>query len=211
MMQDRDVLDRNLVKKTNRLGVGLVQVYTGSGKGKTTAALGLALRAIGHGFKVCMIQFMKGNSYSGELLAVQRLKPNFDFYQFGRDCRYASLIRGGFKDCDGCSESCFYTEMNREENLTFASMALAFAKEIIVAGAHDLVILDEINNTLELELISIEQVLELTAIKPPCVELVLTGRDMPAEIMDVADLVSSVNAVKHPYNRGIKGRRGIEY
>jgi len=94
-----------------RLTSGLVQVYTGDGKGKSTAALGLAFRAIGHGFKVCMIQFLKGNSYSGEFLAAQRFKPWLDFYQFGRDCPYASLLRQGQRECGGCRESCFCTNL----------------------------------------------------------------------------------------------------
>lgn len=211
MVTDLSSTGKQLWQRTKKLKLGLVQVYTGPGKGKTTAALGLAFRAIGHGFKVCMIQFMKGNSYCGELLASQRLKPDLDFYQFGRDCPYASLIRGGFKDCDGCGENCFDNELNHGENGKLACMAFAFAGEVVTAGEHDLVILDEINNALAMELISSVQVLELIGQKPPLVELVLTGRDLPLEILAAADLVSRIDEVKHPYSRGIKGRRGIEY
>ncbi len=194
-----------------RLTSGLVQVYTGSGKGKTTAALGLAYRAIGHGFRVCIIQFLKGNSYCGELFTTQRLKPHIDFYQFGRDCPYSSLIRQGFAECMECGENCFEISVDEAEKKELALRAYAFAEKIINGGEYDLVILDEINVVLEFNFLPVEKVLALIENKPLFVELVLTGRGMPPEILQAADLVSEVNALKHPYEKGIKSRRGIEY
>jgi cob(I)alamin adenosyltransferase len=195
----------------NKLSTGLVQVYTGTGKGKTTAALGLAYRAIGHGFKVCFIQFMKGSSYCGELFTSQRLKPDIDFYQFGRGCPYSSLIRSGMRKCNGCGE-CFYKDnKNMEENKEYALMAFNFAKEVLQQERYDLVFLDEISNALRYELITVEQTLELIKVKPPLIELVFTGRGLPAEILEAADLVSEINAIKHPLKKGIQSRRGIEY
>ncbi|WP_227762154.1 cob(I)yrinic acid a,c-diamide adenosyltransferase [Zhaonella formicivorans] len=196
---------------TARLSAGLVQVYTGTGKGKTTAALGLAYRAVGHGFKVCFIQFLKGSSYCGELFTSQRLKPNIDFFQFGRGCPYSSLIRSGFMKCTGCGE-CFYKDTkNMEEHKKYVLMAYEFAKEVLKKGQYDIVILDEISNALRYDLLTVPQALELIEEKPVHVELVLTGRGLPAEILEAADLVSEINAVKHPLKKGIASRRGIEY
>jgi cob(I)alamin adenosyltransferase len=194
-----------------RLTVGLVQVYTGNGKGKTTSALGLAFRAIGHGFKVCMIQFMKGNSYSGELLTTQRLKPWIDFYQFGRDCPYASLMRQGLTECRGCHEKCFSMDENDREGKELADLAFDFAEKTVYGGDYDLVILDEINAAFGLNFLPAEKLLSLIKNKPRYVELVLTGRNLPPEIMEAADLVSEINPLKHPYDKGINARRGIEY
>ena len=195
----------------DRLAAGLVQVYTGAGKGKTTAALGLVFRAVGHGFKVCMIQFLKGNSYTGELLTSQRLKPQVDFYQFGRDCPYASLIRQGFSECRGCYENCFASDSGDEESKKLVRMGYGFAEKTIRDGEYDLVVLDEINNALDLGFLSTGEVLELIKIKPDHMELVLTGRGLQQEILEAADLVSEIKSVKHPYDRGIKARRGIDY
>lgn len=196
---------------SERLTTGLVQAYTGTGKGKTTAALGLAFRAIGHGFKVCVIQFLKGNSYSGELLTSQRLKPFIDFYQFGRDCSYSSLIRQGFMECTGCHENCFNNVTDNAEKRELVLKAYEFAGKTIFCGKYDLVILDEINNALQFDFLSVEMVLKLIKNKPRFVELVLTGRDLPPEILQAADLVSEINSLKHPFDEGIKSRRGIEY
>lgn len=140
---------------TNKLSSGLVQVYTGTGKGKTTAALGLAYRAIGHGFKVCFIQFMKGSSYCGELFTSQRLKPYINFYQFGRGCPYSSMIRSGFRKCNGCGE-CFYKDQkNMEEYKEYASMAYEFAKEVLTNEQYDIVILYEISDALRYDLLTV--------------------------------------------------------
>ncbi|NLN53618.1 MAG: cob(I)yrinic acid a,c-diamide adenosyltransferase [Firmicutes bacterium] len=195
----------------DKLTQGLVQVYTGDGKGKTTAALGLAYRAVGHDFNVCFIQFMKGSSYCGELFTSQRLKPYLDFYQFGRGCPHSSVIRSGFRTCDACGECFLKDQKHQAEHKAYATMAYDFAKSVLQEEKYDLVILDEIGNALRYELISVEQALHLIETKPPLVELVLTGRGMPEEIIAAADLVSEIKAVKHPIKSGVKSRRGIEF
>lgn len=195
----------------NGLSKGLVQVYTGPGKGKTTAALGLAFRAAGHGLKVCVVQFMKGGTYYGELLAAQRLRPEMDFYQFGRGCPYSAMLLSGVQKCRGCGE-CFYRQgRDNGEYAEHVAMACRFSGEILKEGRHDLVILDEIGNAVGLGLIGTDAVLKLIKQKPGHVELVLTGRDMPEEILQAADLVSEIRAVRHPFDSGVSGRRGIEY
>ena len=191
---------------------GLVQVYTGEQKGKTTAALGLGLRAVGHGFSVYMISFLKGGLYTGELAAVERLYPLFKIVQFGRGCPDASLIRAGLLECRPGCRICFIhrdriTERDREtQNLAFAQ-----AQEIVRNGTADLVILDEVLNALSYGLVELEALLELIRSRPPGVELVLTGRSAPPEIIEVADLVTEMRQIKHPFSRGIRSRRGIEY
>ncbi len=194
-----------------RLEKGLIQVYTGSSKGKTTAALGLALRAIGHGFRVCMIQFLKGGAYTGELFAAQRLYPNLKILQYGITCPFSALIRQGEAKCRGCG-TCFPKRGKKDEEfLKSARMALEAAERIISSGEYDIVILDEINNAFYFELVSVKDVLEILSKKPAHVEVVLTGRNAPPEIIDFADLVTEMNIIKHPYQKGITSRRGIEY
>jgi cob(I)alamin adenosyltransferase len=174
-----------------KLENGLIQVYTGNGKGKTTAAFGLALRAIGRGFKVCIIQFIKGGFDYGELYVVDKL-PNLTLKAFGRGK--------------------FITEKPAsKEDVRLAEEALALTEEVVKSGEYDLVVLDEICVALNLKLISMEKVLELLKSKPEHVELVLTGRYAPKEILEVADLVTEMKEVKHPFNKGYPARMGIEY
>jgi len=174
-----------------KLEKGLVQVYTGDGKGKTTAAFGLALRAIGRGLKVYIIQFIKGGFDYGELYVVDKL-PNITLKAFGRGR--------------------FVTELPPpEEDVKLAEEALELAEKVVKSGEHDVVILDEINVALHLKLISLERVLELIKNKPEHVELILTGRYAPKEIIDVADLVTEMREVKHPYRSGYQARKGIEF
>jgi cob(I)alamin adenosyltransferase len=171
---------------------GLVQVYTGNGKGKTTAALGLALRAIGHGLTVYMIQFMKGRTNYGELHSAKRL-PNLKLEQFGRP---------SFVD----------RKKPAKADIEEAEKALRRAKEVIDSDRWDIVILDEINVALDYKLIRVKDVLKLIRSKPHHIELVLTGRKAPKSVISIADLVSEVREVKHPYRtRKLKSRRGIEY
>jgi cob(I)alamin adenosyltransferase len=158
-----------------RLKRGLVQLYTGDGKGKTTAAFGLALRAVGRGLKVCIVQFIKGGFDYGELYVVNRL-PNITLKAFGRGRFVAEWPP-------------------REEDVKLAEEALEFAEKVVKSGEYDVVILDEINVALHLKLISLERVLELIKNKPEHVELVLTGRYAPKEIIDVADLVTEMREV----------------
>jgi cob(I)alamin adenosyltransferase len=194
----------------NKLTQGLVQVYTGDGKGKTTAALGLGLRAAGHGLEVEVIQYLKGSSYTGELYSTERL-PNFTIKQFGKGCSYAALIKQGLMDCTGCGDCFVRNSKDREFHENFIDLAYKYTKEILEEGKKDIVILDEINNAVRYELLSTEGILELIELKPERTELILTGRGVPEEILKRADLVTEMKAIKHPYQQGIKSRRGIEY
>jgi cob(I)alamin adenosyltransferase len=174
----------------NKPHQGLVQLYTGNGKGKTTAALGLGLRAAGHGFVVYMIQFMKGQINYGELEAV-KLLPNFTIRQFGRPD--------------------FVDKSNPDPiDIKLAQEALTHAKIIIEEGKVDFLILDEVNIALDFGLILVDEVIQLIKSRPATMELILTGRYAPQALIDVADLVSEVREVKHPYQKGIAARKGVE-
>lgn len=173
-----------------RLERGLVQVYTGNGKGKTTAALGLALRAVGRGLRVHIMQFMKGQSYS-ELNSLRRLAPELTCEQVGRD---VFLRKGAVAP----------------EDVRMAQEALARARELVASGAFDLVILDELNCAVDFELLPVAAALELIRNKAPLTELVLTGRNARPEVMAAADLVTEMREVKHYYNAGQPARAGIE-
>jgi cob(I)alamin adenosyltransferase len=174
-----------------KLEKGLVQVYTGNGKGKSSAAFGLALRAIGRGLKVYIIQFIKGGFDYGELYIVDKL-PNLTLKAFGRG-KFVTEKPPGKADVE------------------LAEEAFALAEEVVKSGEYDIVILDEINVALNLKLIQIEKVLELIKNKPKHVELVLTGRYASNEIIEAADLVTEMKEVKHPFNKGFQARKGIEY
>jgi cob(I)alamin adenosyltransferase len=173
------------------LDCGLVQVYTGDGKGKTTAALGLALRACGHGLSVYMIQFMKGDIEYGELMG-QDLIPTLKIVQFGRPT---------FVD----------KENPDEEDIKLAQQALSHAKEIIIQGEHDIVILDELNVALDFKLVNIDDVLALIDSKPEKMELIITGRYAHPKILEKADLITKMVNERHPFDKGIKARCGIEH
>ncbi|UCC27931.1 MAG: cob(I)yrinic acid a,c-diamide adenosyltransferase [Candidatus Bathyarchaeota archaeon] len=174
-----------------RLEHGLVQVYTGDGKGKTSAAFGAALRAIGRGLKVYIIQFIKGGFDYGELHVVKKL-PNFKLAAFGRGK--------------------FVTEVSpHEEDVKLAEEALKLAKEVIGSGQYDIVVLDEINVALNLKLVTVDEALQLIKNRPKHVELILTGRYAPMQIVEVADLVTEMKEIKHPFTEGVTPRKGIEY
>jgi cob(I)alamin adenosyltransferase len=173
---------------------GLVVIYTGKGKGKTTAALGIVLRAVGHGFKVLMIQFIKGEWYYGELSSSKRLIPEFEMIAAGK-----GFI--GILDDDH----------DIGEHRKSAEDAFILAKERILSKKYDIIILDEINYAINLKLLSTNQVLELIKIRPKQTSIVLTGNYAPNEIIKVADLVTEMNEIKHPYQQGIKAKRGIDY
>jgi len=174
-----------------KLEKGLVHVYTGNGKGKTSAAFGLALRAIGNGLKVFVIQFIKGGFDYGELHAVKFL-PNLELRTFGRG-KFISKIPPDAED------------------VRLAREGFELAKKVIEGGGFDVVVLDEINVAMHLKLIRVDEVLGLIRNKPKHVELVLTGRSAPSEIVEVADLVTEMREVKHPYALGMQPRKGIEY
>mgnify|MGYP000963920653 CR=1 FL=1 len=170
---------------------GLVIVITGNGKGKTTSAFGQALRAAGQGYRVCIIQFMKGRAY-GEVLAVQKYLPAITLYQYGLD---SFVMRDNPATVD----------------IDLARQGFEKAKEVIHSGEFDMVILDEINVVMDFDLVPEEEVLELVKNKPVRLDLVLTGRYAPQSIVEIADTVSRVEEIKHHYAAGVKNRAGIEY
>ena len=168
----------------------MIHVYTGNGKGKTTAALGLALRSLGRGRRVALLQFLKLRE-TGEVRGLAEFK-NCTIQQFGREN--------------------FITEETADElDRQLAEEGCSRAEEILRDKAADLVILDEINVVLHFNLIEIARVTDLIAACPPEIELVLTGRDCPPEIISLADYVSEIKEIKHPYRNGITARKGIEY
>ena len=184
---------------------GLVQIYTGDGKGKTTAALGLGLRAAGHGMKVLMVQFMKTVRYYGELESVKKLAPNFEIVQKGKPCSRPEA------DCMEC-EACFvHPEEPEPADVAAARDAVEFCADVLRKGDHDIVILDEVLYAIKFELIECDDVVRLVKLKPPDMELILTGRDALQELIDLADLVTEMRLIKHPFQQGITARKGVEY
>ena len=182
---------KNSDSNSNGGGLGLVQVYSGTGKGKTTAALGLGLRALGKGFKVYMIQFMKGDIEYGEITAVQKI-DGFVIEQFGRP---------DFVDRNNPAAV----------DIEYAKNGLKRAKEILEENNYNILILDEINVAIEWNLISRDQVIDLIKNKPKNIELILTGRYVHPDIIALADLVTDMQEIKHPYHDGIMARDGIEH
>jgi len=170
---------------------GLIQVYTGDGKGKTTAALGLALRALGQGLKVIMIQFLKGDSRTGELAMARRLSPDLEIKPMGRK---------GFVGPEGPGP----------EDLSLAKAALEEARRVLDRRLCNLLILDEINVAVSMDLVPEDAVLDLMNTKPNDVELVLTGREAPSSFIQRADLVTTMQCTKHYFNQGQAARVGIE-
>jgi len=186
--------------------LGLVHIYTGNGKGKTTAALGLALRALGHGFSVYLVQFMKGGKHIGELNA-QEVFPKFKVKQYGKDCPYSEKMKIGATQCGNC-RGCFFTQNESKEK---AAEALKDAMAVAKSGQYNIVILDEVNVVLDKKLINLDDVVKLIQGKNSDTVLILTGRNAPKELYKYADYVSEINEVKHPMYKGIVGRRGVEY
>lgn len=174
-----------------RLGKGYVQVYTGNGKGKTTASLGLSVRAAGHGLSTVIIQFMKGWEDYGELGGAAMLSPFVTIRQAGRDAW-----------------------VNRDdpdpEDVRLAREGWEMAKEAVLGGNADIVVLDEVNSAVDFGLIPLDEVLDLLRRKPEGMEIVLTGRGAPREIVEAADLVTEMREVKHYYAKGVGARQGVE-
>jgi len=172
---------------------GYIQIYTGNGKGKTTAALGLGLRAVGHGLKVIMIQFMKG-MHTGELKSIQKLEPDFEIRRFGETKKFVFL-------------------MNEEEKKALACQIkeeLKDINQIFEDNCCDILILDEILGCIQAGLVSIQDVLNIMDSKPGNMELVMTGRGLPDEIAEKADLITEMKAVRHYMDEGVPARIGIE-
>jgi len=187
----------------------LIQVYTGDGKGKTTAALGLAMRAAGHGYKVRIIQFLKGSTYTGELVSAEKL--NIEVFQFGRTCPHAALIKSGFMKCQKCGQCWIGLKEISELDKQKVEMAWQLARDTVSAGKHDVLVLDEIMGAIKRNIISLNELLAWLHIIPDEMEIILTGRNAPPELIEIAHLVSEVKKIKHTYEMGIEARRGIEY
>jgi len=171
--------------------LGFIHLYTGDGEGKSITAFGLALRAIGHGYKVIIIQFMKGRKDIGEYKIRKRLAPNYEIHQFGRR---------------------EFIDLKNPDPIDYilARRALRFAKKAIKKKPR-LLILDEINLAVSIGLIELKDVLELLSNIPKPTTVVLTGRNAPKELIERADLVTEMCEIKHPWRRGIQARKGIEY
>jgi len=173
---------------------GLVIVYTGKGKGKTTAALGMALRAVGHDRKICMIQFIKGSWHYGEMTSSKLLEPQFELVAVGKG--FVGILDD---------------KSPREEHVKIAQEAVQISRGKIQSKKYDIVILDEINYAVNLGLVEVNDVLDLIKIKPSTLHLVLTGNYASDEIISAADLVTEMKEVKHPFQVGIKAKKGIDY
>jgi cob(I)alamin adenosyltransferase len=173
---------------------GLVVVITGNGKGKTTSAMGMALRAAGHGLRSCIIQFMKGDLYSGEWDGVKLLGGLVELHATGK----------GFCGIRG-------NPYSRDEHRANAQAAIALTREKLLSGDFDLVILDEINNAVKHRLVDLAQLLALLEVRPPQVHMVLTGRYAAPEIIERAHTVSEINEIKHAYRQQIEPQPGIDY
>jgi cob(I)alamin adenosyltransferase len=186
-----------------------VHVYTGDGKGKTTASLGLALRAMGHGLKVYMVQFMK-IGYTGEALALRKFGLPMKFESYNVICKNQAqhdeeIEKGTFA---GYCRECF---VPNQYDSVMATKAFEDGKTAVSSGEYDLVIFDELNVALNMKLVPVEDVTFMLVKKPPHTEVVLTGRNAPEEILKVADYITEMGLKRHPYMKQIFARKGIEF
>ena len=173
---------------------GLVVVITGNGKGKSSSALGMALRACGHGMRVCIIQFMKGDLYSGEWDGIKKMDCAIELHATGK----------GFCGIQG-------NPYPWAEHRANAQDAIDLVREKMSSGSYDLLILDEINNAIKLKLVDLEQLLDIIQAKPPLMHLVLTGRAAHPRVIELADTVSEVREIKHAFRKEIEPQPGIDY
>jgi cob(I)alamin adenosyltransferase len=173
---------------------GLTIVYTGKGKGKTTAALGIVLRASGYQKKICMIQFIKGSWHYGEMISSKKLEPEFEMVAIGKG--FVGIIDD---------------KKPIEDHEKIASEAIKISSLKIQSRKYDIIILDEINYAVNLGLVKLEDVLELIRTKPPNLDLVLTGNYAKKEVIDLADLVTEMREIKHPFKMGKKAKKGIDF
>lgn len=178
----------------SKLNEGYVQIYTGNGKGKTTAAVGLAFRAVGDGMKVFMIQFLKTGK-TGELVSAEKFYPNFQIFRFEKKRGFVWTLK----------------EEEIEELKKEIKIAYEFALKVLKEKQCDILILDEIMGVLGNKFLTVEEVIKLIDTKPEDMELIMTGRNVPQKIIDRADLVSEMKDIKHYYNDGVPAREGIEF
>lgn len=182
------------MEKESSSNDGIVIVYTGNGKGKTTASLGVALRAIGHGLRVCMVQFIKGEWHYGELNSIKKLEPDFELIVAGKG--FIGII-----DDDHAFQ----------EHVRAAKTALDIVVQKISLDTFDIIILDEINYALHLGVLQLADVMKILQNRPKHLSLILTGNHACEEIITLADLVTEMKEIKHPYKKGIKAKRGIDF
>lgn len=173
---------------------GLVLVNTGDGKGKTTAALGTILRAVGYGHRCLIVQFIKGSWTYGEMKSIKRLEPEVEFYRMGKG--FVGIVDD---------------TLPREEHEQAARDALHFARDRLASGDYRLVLLDEVFVAVQLNLITKDDVLSVLDARPPQTTLILTGRGAPAEVIERADTVTEMREIKHAYRKGILAQRGVDY
>jgi len=193
-LEKKNNYPQNICKKDSKEGAVLIN--TGNGKGKTTAALGLALRAAGHNFRVLILQFIKAPYYrTGEAKIIERLKPLIEIEQLGR---------GFIKFKNGRPQP-------TSQEIDNANKSFRYAREKIYSGKYDMVILDEINNLIDYGLLKVEDAVDLIKNKPKEISIVLTGRNAHHKLVDIADTVTEMKEVKHAFSKGIKARKGIEY
>ena len=185
---------RNPPEKDLMSDNGLIIVFTGDGKGKTTAALGVALRAVGHRMYVSVVQFLKSSLATGEARAAERLAPELEFVSLGR----------GFVNCCGSTTPL-------AEHRKAAGEALTLARQRMLSGAWDVLVLDELNTAVALGLVDIADVLDMIRNKPPKLHLIVTGRNARPELVAVADMVTEMRSIKHPYDSGLPARKGIDF
>jgi cob(I)alamin adenosyltransferase len=183
-----------ITKLVPKVPKGLVVVITGNGKGKTTTALGIAVRACGHKLRTSIIQFMKGDIYAGEWDGIKKMNCQVELISTGK----------GFCGIQGNP----YPYQEHREN---AQEAIRLARQKMESGQFDILILDEVNNALSLHLVDLEQVLEIIRQKPAGLHLILTGRDAHPQVIELADTVSEINQIKHAYRKGIEPQPGIDY
>lgn len=170
---------------------GLIMVYTGDGKGKTTAALGLVFRALGRRYRVAMVQFIKGKWKTGEAAMAKELAGRIDFFSLG----------------DGFT----WNTQNYAQDVASARAAWAKCLELLADERYQIVIFDELSYVLKYNFLPVDELLEALQRKPPRTHVVITGRDAPAPLIDVADLVTEMRDIKHPYRAGIKAQPGVDY
>jgi cob(I)alamin adenosyltransferase len=193
-MDKRGTLPDKIERLEPKVRKGLIVVITGNGKGKTTSALGMALRACGHGMRVCIIQFMKGDIYAGEWDGIKRMECAIELHATGK----------GFCGIQGNP----YPWAEHRDN---AQDAIDLTREKMASGRYDVMILDEINNALKLKLVDLEQLLDILNSKPPLMHLILTGRDAHPRVIELADTVSEIHEIKHAYRQEIEPQPGIDF